>query len=83
MQACSGNIYKKNAGIAFFFGVILRCSKGITEGGPAILENQKDYAHFDHLHLIQCKITAPGSPGFSTCERDGSLLYCTQRQAGE
>lgn len=29
--------------------------------GLAIPENQKDYADFDHLHLIQCKITAPGS----------------------
>lgn len=28
----------------------------------AVLWNQKDCADFDHLLLLQCKTTAPGSP---------------------
>lgn len=41
-----GNIYKKNAGIALFFVLlrsrgILRCSKGIAEGGPGYSRESK------------------------------------------
>lgn len=46
------------AAFFFFFCLFLRCSKGNSEGGLAILRNQKDSSDFDHQHLIQYKITA-------------------------
>lgn len=82
-QTCSGNTYKKNAGIAFFVLFskgILRCSKGIAEGGPGYSGESKRLCGLwsPASHSMQNYCTRV--PGFSTCEQDGSLLYCTQRQ---
>lgn len=64
----------------FYFGGILRCSKGIAEGGPGYSQESKRLCGLWSPASHSMQNYSAGVLGFSTCERDGSLLYCTQRQ---